>query len=251
MQRRDYFLLLPAVLAVLLGVCLWVVWGQWEPRPLDKEAQAGIIRQVAEQPSSWRGWELLHRPSPDWTDPRLADQAVRPVAQPLSPPEPFFLVDGSRGLTPEAAAREAIHGMLHYIRANSAGEGYQLLDFKVGEPRLLNREEIIQRALARCGTRELNKRTEAQLRAWCRGFFHRYPGLGEDMWMVEPAFSVKWSGEIASVPMRPASGAAWPTGTALWISPPVPLSRPLQPPAAHPPGAPVPPPARRGLLRPV
>lgn len=200
MQRRDYFLLLPAVLAVLLGVCLWVVWGQWEPRPLDKEAQAGIIRQVAEQPSSWRGWELLHRPSPDWTDPRLADQAVRSVTQPLSPPEPFFLVDGSRSLTPEAAAREAIHGMLHYIRANSAGEGYQLLDFKVGEPRLLNREEIIQRALARCGTRELNKRTEAQLRAWCRGFFHRYPGLGEDMWMVEPAFSVKWSGEIASVP---------------------------------------------------
>ena len=54
MQRRDYFLLPPAVLAVLLGVCLWVVWGQWEPRPLDKEAQAGIIRQVAEQPSSWR-----------------------------------------------------------------------------------------------------------------------------------------------------------------------------------------------------
>ena len=70
--------------------------------------------------------------------------------------------------------------MLHYIRANSAGEGYQLLDFKVGEPRLLNREEIIQRALARCGTRELNKRTEAQLRAWCRGFFHRLsrPGRG-------------------------------------------------------------------------
>lgn len=199
MVRRQYFLL-PAVLAVLLGACLWVFWDRAEAHPLDKEAQAEIVRQVAEQPSSWRGWELLHSPSPGWTDPRRVSRTVQPVPQPLAPPEPFFLVDGSQSLTPEEAAREAVHGMLHYIQANGAGVGYKLLDFRVGEPRLLGREEIIQRALDRCGTRELNKRTAEQLRAWCRSFFRRYPGLGEDMWMVEPAFSARWSGEIASVP---------------------------------------------------
>ena len=76
----------------------------------------------------------------------------------------------------------------------------RLFQKKEGAPAKGLPRRILPLALARCGTRELNKRTEAQLRAWCRGFFHRYPGLGEDMWMVEPAFSVKWSGEIASVP---------------------------------------------------
>lgn len=159
-----------------------------------------IIRQVAEEPSSWHGWELLHSPDPDWTDPGLASRAVEPVPQPLLPPEPFFLLDASRRLTPQEAAREAIHGMLHYIKVNEAGEGYQLLDFRVEPPRLLSREEIVQRVLDRCGTETLNKRTEEQLRIWCRNYFRRYPGLGEDMWMVEPSFAVRWNGEIESVP---------------------------------------------------
>lgn len=200
MTRRRYSILLAAGLAALFGVCLWLLWGRSHLRALDREDQAVIIRQVAEQPSSWRGWELLHSPSPDWTNPRLAGRTVQPVPQPLSPPEPFFLVDGSQSLTPQEAAREAIHGMLHYIKANGAGEGYELLDFRVETPRLLDREEVIRRVLDRCGTKELNKRNEEQLRAWSRSVFRRYPGLGENMWMVEPAFSAKWSGEIASIP---------------------------------------------------
>lgn len=200
MVRRRYLFLLLAVLTGLSAVLLWRLPARGGRPALSREAQAGVIRQMAEQPSSWRGWELLHTPDPAWTDPHRSEQSVRPVPQPLSPAEPFFVVDSSRNLTPQEAAKEALHGMLHYIKANRAGQGYELLDFRVAEPRLLGREEILQRALAHCGTPALNKRTEEQLRAWCRGFFRRYPGLGENMWMVEPAFSLKWSGEIDSIP---------------------------------------------------
>ena len=199
MVRRQHLLWISTLL-LLLGGLLWAFWSGKAHEPLDRRVQAGIIRQMAEQPSSWRGWDLLHAPDPGWTDPRRTERPVQPVPQPLFPPEPFFLVDGSRKLTPQEAAREAVRGMLHYIKANDAGEGYKLLEFQVEEPRLLGREEIVQRALKRCGTPELNRWTREQLQVWCQGFFQRYPGLSEDMWMVEPAFSVKWMGEIAGLP---------------------------------------------------
>ena len=199
MLRRRYFLLI-SVLLLLLGGCLWGYWVRTNPKPLDRETQAEIIRQMAEQPSSWRGWDLLHAPDPDWTDPRRTERTVQPVPQPLFPQEPFFLVDDSLSLAPQEAAREAVRGMLHYIKANKAGEGYELLEIRVDDPKLIGQEEIVQRALARCGTPELNRWTKEQLQVWCRGFFQRYPGLAEGMWMVEPAFSVKWKGEIAGLP---------------------------------------------------
>lgn len=197
-MRKQELILIPVAL-LLLGACLWVLRDRAKPEPLSREAQAQIIRQTAEQPSSWQGWELLHTPDPDWTDPERAEPSVQPVPQPLTPPEPFFLVDDSGRLTPEEAAREALHGMLHYIWANRAGEGYELLEFRVGTPRLLDRAEIVRQALERCSGTGLNPRTARQLREWCRAFFRRYPGLAEDMWVVEPAFSLKWSGDIDSV----------------------------------------------------
>ncbi len=199
MVRRRHFFLISALL-LLLGGCLWIYWAKTGSKTLDREAQAGIIRQMAEQPSSWRGWDLLHTADPSWTDPQRAERSVQPVPQPLSPPEPFFLVDDSLSLTPQEAARAAVHGMLHYIKANGAGEGYELLEIRVDDPKLIGQEEIVQRALARCGTPELNRWTKEQLQVWCRGFFQRYPGLADGMWMVEPSFSVKWTGEIAGVP---------------------------------------------------
>ena len=214
MADKRRFLLLPAALILLLGTLLWAFWSGSMGRPLSRAAQAKIIRQMAEQPSSWRGWSLLHSPDPDWTDPRRAEQPVQPVPQPLTPPEPFFLVDGSQSLTPEKAASEALYGMLHYIRANKAGQGYTLLEFRVGEPKLLGREEVMQMALEACSTPERSRWTEDQLRAWCRSFFRRYPGLGKEMWIVEPAFSLKWSGEIDSIPYDAcvSSGMADPEG---------------------------------------
>ena len=197
MVRRRYIFLLVAAAAVLSSVLFWRM--SRPALPLSREAQGAIIRQMAEQPESWRGWKLLHHPDAGWTDARQGTGPVQPIGQPLSPAEPFFLVDGSQSLTPTEAARQAIYSMLHYIRANRAGDGYELLDFRVEAPRLLGREDILERALEHCGTAALNKRTPEQIRAWCRGFFQRYPGLGAEMWAVEPAFSLKWSGEISSV----------------------------------------------------
>ena len=147
------------------------ILGQSQPKAgWDRKTQAEIIRQMAEQPSSWRGWDLLHAPDPDWTDPSRTERTVQPVPQPLFPQEPFFLVDDSRSLAPQEAAREAVRGMLHYIKANKVGEGYELLEIRVGEPRLIGREEIIQRALARCGTPELNRWTREQIQCGAGDF---------------------------------------------------------------------------------
>lgn len=200
MSNRNLILLL--VLLALAGTFPLMLFLSRVPpgrRLLSPAAQAGIIRQEARAPLLWRGWTLLHDPDPRWTDPAEEPEGPQPVADLLSPPDPHFLVDGSGTLTPAQAAREAVRGLLHSIKANRSGEGFQILDYRVGPQRLLRREDVVERALARCGSPELSGRTAGQLKSWCRSFFGAYPGLGKDMWLVEPDFALKWSGTIRSV----------------------------------------------------
>ena len=182
------------VVLLLLLVAFSASCGQAPPSgppTLSPEEQAEIIRALADDPSSWRGWDVLHGDGLTWFDGE--GPAADFISDPLTNPGVFFLEDIGE-VPPERAAQLLTAALLDSMKDGADNRLFTVLEYDVPEQTLYTNGDVIDSALALCGTGELPP-VEPELRDWCHAYFSKYPGLGESMWYFSPAFSFKWAGQ--------------------------------------------------------
>ncbi len=181
---------------VLMGLLFVGSCSQQPQTALTIKEKTKLIEEIADTPSSWCGWDILHCENKSWSDHTQYESNMNsPTFHPLGNDEPFFLIDDSRNVSPEYAAQCMIQGMLHCTKANRTSIGFTIIDYQALEQELFQREDITNIALNHC--EQFHEKDE--LLDWAYGFFSTYPGIAEDMWLLYPNFSVKWTGKINGV----------------------------------------------------
>ncbi|MCI9670191.1 MAG: hypothetical protein HFF49_01395 [Lawsonibacter sp.] len=187
-------------LSLLLIVFLVSSCGQQQKPVLSEEKKISILNELADTPSVWRGWELLHREDIDWTNYEQYELDINhPANHPLGNGSPFFLLDNSRKISPEYAAQCMIEGLLHCTQANQNGNGFSIVAYQVPEQKLFRREDIINRILSGWDSSIANNLSRDHFIKSAQSILATYPGLDEDMWLLRPDFSIQWTGRIMGV----------------------------------------------------
>ena len=164
-------------------------------QPLDVAQQKAIIKDISEDETVWRSWNVFHSNIDQWltnSDPVISKE---PISDPLMNNN-LFALENAGSISPEDAANQLIKDMLEEFSVpNPSLRNFTISDYRVTEQKLLKKQDIVEQALALCGTDELSTNYNEMVE-WCQFYFSQYPGIEEEnMWIFTPAFSFAWTGQ--------------------------------------------------------
>lgn len=157
--------------------------------------QKEIIQNISEDATIWRSWDVFHTKIDQWltnNDPGISQDLI---SDPLMNNN-LFVLENAESISPEDAAKQLVIDMLEEFSVpNPSLRSFTVLDYRVNEQKLLKKQDIVDQAMAMCGTDELSTNNN-ELIEWCRFYFSQYPGIeDENMWVFTPAFAFTWTGQ--------------------------------------------------------
>lgn len=165
-------------------------------QPLDVAQQKTIIQDISEDKTVWRSWDVFHTNINQWltnNDPVISQE---PISDPLMN-NTLFVLENAGSISPEDAANQLIKNMLEEFSVpNPSLRNFTVSDYRATEQKLLKKQDIVDQAIALCGTDELSTNYNEMVE-WCQFYFSQYPGIEEEnMWIFTPAFSFAWTGQV-------------------------------------------------------
>ena len=165
-------------------------------QPLDVAQQEAIIQDISEDKTVWRNWDVFHTNINQWlinNDPVISQE---PISDPLMN-NTLFVLEKAGSISPEDAANQLIKDMLEEFSVpNPSLRNFTVSDYRAAEQKLLKKQDIVDQAIALCGTDELSTNYNEMVE-WCQFYFSQYPGIEEEnMWIFTPAFSFAWTGQV-------------------------------------------------------
>lgn len=168
-------------------------------QPLDVAQQEAIIQDISEDKTVWRNWDVFHTNINQWlinNDPVISQE---PISDPLMN-NTLFVLENAGSISPEDAANQLIKDMLEEFSVpNPSLRNFTVSDYRAAEQKLLKKQDIVDQAIALCGTDELSTNYNEMVE-WCQFYFSQYPGIEEEnMWIFTPAFSFAWTGQVGAL----------------------------------------------------
>lgn len=165
-------------------------------QPLDVAQQKTIIQDISEDKTVWRSWDVFHTNINQWltnNDPVISQESI---SDPLMN-NTLFVLENAGSISPEDAANQLIKNMLEEFSVpNPSLRNFTVSDYRATEQKLLKKQDIVDQAIALCGTDELSTNYNEMVE-WCQFYFSQYPGIEEEnMWIFTPAFSFAWTGQV-------------------------------------------------------